>query len=101
MNDRLSETSVATNVSSTNLNTAEGKKSVHTRGVITIGNNIHSVDKNVDNLKGDQPKESLEKLYTAARKKTKESIAQDEEEPPPIPPQGVEQLYTAVNKGDR
>ena len=39
-------------------------------------------------------------LYTAVRKKTKESTAQDEEEQPPIPPQGVvnEQLYTAVNK---
>ena len=37
-------------------------------------------------------------MYTAVRKKTKESTAQNEEEPPPIPPQGVEELYTAVNK---
>ena len=45
-----------------------------------------------------QTSESPEELYTAARKKTKESTAQNEEEPPPIPPQGLEQLYTAVNK---
>ena len=40
-----------------------------------------------------QTAESLQELYTAVRKKTKESTAQNEEEPPPIPPQGVEQLY--------
>ena len=45
-----------------------------------------------------QTAESPEELYTAVRKKTKESTAENEEEPPPIPPQGVEQLYTAVNK---
>ena len=44
-----------------------------------------------------QTAESLEELYTSVRKKTKETTAQNEEEPPPIPPQGVEQLYTAVN----
>ena len=94
----LSEISVATNVSSTNLNTAKGKKSVHIRGVITTGDDIHSLEENVDNLKGDQPKESLEELYTAVRKKTKESTAHSEEEQPPILPQEVKQLYTAVNK---
>ena len=45
-----------------------------------------------------QTSESPEELYTAVRKKTKESTAQNEEKPPPIPPQRVEQLYTAVNK---
>ena len=91
-----SEISVATNVSSTNLNTAKGNKSVHIRSVITIGGDIHSLEENVDNLKGAQPKESLQELYTAVRKKTKDSTAQNEEEQPPIPPH--EQLYTAVNK---
>ena len=38
-----------------------------------------------------QTAESPEKLYTAVRKKTKESTVQNEGEPPPIPPpQGVE-----------
>ena len=45
-----------------------------------------------------QAAESPEELYTAVRKKTKESTAQNEEEPLPIPLQGVDQLYTAVNK---
>ena len=45
-----------------------------------------------------QTSDSPEELYTAVRKKTKESTAHNEEELPPIPPQRVEQLYTAVNK---
>ena len=45
-----------------------------------------------------QTAEPLEELYTAVRKKTKESTAQNEEEPLPIPPQEVEQLYIAANK---
>ena len=37
-------------------------------------------------------------VHCCEGKKTKEITTQNEEEPPPIPPQGVEQLYTAVNK---
>ena len=61
-------------------------------------NNIEIQDNNTAKKVSLQTAKSLEELYTAVKKKTKESTAQNEEEPPPIPLQGVEQLYTAVNK---
>ena len=41
---------------------------------------------------------ATEALYTAVKKKPKDSAVKDKEETPPIPPHTVEQLYTAVKK---
>ena len=42
--------------------------------------------------------EGVEELYTAVNKKTQPTTANNEVESPPIPPHTVEQLYTAVMK---
>ena len=88
------ENDVATNLSLVKHNTTEENESVHLP---------HTADKNKKIRQGNaacnqQTAESPEELYTAVRKKTKESTAKNEDELPQIPPQGVEQLYTAVNK---
>ena len=102
------ETIAAKNLCST---TAETKASVHISDTNTVdedvmqtkvtkGNQLKQNQDIQDTATQTTPRaaESPEELYTVVRKKTKESMAQNEEEPPPIPPQGVEQLYTAFNK---
>ena len=44
------------------------------------------------------PSHTIEEIYTAVKKKPKDSEPIDEEETPPIPPHTVEELYTAVEK---
>ena len=109
------ENFAATNLSLAKHCKAEGKKLVHSTCENTPGKDkqLHITQRNI--LKRDQPKhsqdmqeiaphtplqtvESPEELYSAIRKKTKESTAWNEEELPPLSPQGGEQLYTAVNK---
>ena len=97
-----SKTSAATSLTLTKQNSTHNN--IHSQTV----NNAAKVDQPIlcnqeiqDNFTATQTSlqtaESLEDLYSAVRKKAKENTAQNEEEPPPIPPQGVEQLYTAVN----
>ena len=47
------------------------------------------------------PSHTIEELYTAIKKKPKDSVPKDEEETPPIPPYMVEKLYTAVEKNPK
>ena len=47
------------------------------------------------------PSHTIEELYTAVKKKPKDSMPKDEEETPPIPPCTVEELYTAVEKNPK
>ena len=102
----------AANLSSTKQNTAKGtiidlphRNTVDQENFSMLQNttkeNQTKLNRDLPDIAAETPTqtaESPEELYTAVRKKTKESTAQNEEEPPPIPPQGVEQLYTAVNK---
>ena len=105
------ETIVAKNLSSSKKNTAEAKASVNLSDENTVDEEILHLNaskqkqlnctqdiQETDTKTTSQTAESPEELYTAVGKKTKESTTQNEEEPPPIPPLGVEELYTVVNK---
>ena len=102
------ETIAGKNLSST---TAKTKASVHISHKNTVDEDVvqrkvangNQLTYNQDIQETDtkttlQTGESPEELYSAVRKKTKESTVQNEVEPLPIPPQGIEELYTAVNK---
>ena len=100
-----SQSSSARNQSLTTYKTAKGKKSVYLPNQNTT-QKCNQKAGNRNRLRCHQQYmqetaiDSLEEMYTAVRKKTKESAttANFEEAAPTIPPHTVEELYTAVMK---